>query len=114
MKKRIFIVLILAIMMCGCGKVSKLKDGTDAVVSFEKNESISVDSLYNNMKERYAIGLLIDMIDTEILFDEYKDKLDDAEDYAKEQIKALEKQYKSKDELLNAINSCLEDLKFKI
>jgi len=105
MKKRIIIVLMLALMMCGCGKVSKLSNGEDAVVSFKENESISVDSLYKNLKERYAINVLIDMIDKEILFKEYEKKLEETEDYADEQMKALEKQYKSKKELLEAIQT---------
>ena len=72
MKKRIIIVLMLALVMCGCGKVSKLSDGSDAVVSFKENESISVDNLYENMKDRYAINVLIDMIDKEILLKNIK------------------------------------------
>lgn len=91
--------------MCGCGKVSKLSDGTDAVVSFEGMESISVDSLYDNMKDRYAVSILIDMIDKEILFEEYKDEIEDAEDYADEQVKTLQNSYENEEELLNAINS---------
>ena len=105
MKKRIIIVLLLALMMCGCGKVSKLSDGKDAVVSFEKNESISVDSLYDTMKDRYAISILIDMIDKKLLFKEYESELKNADEYADSQIDALEKNYESKEELLNAINS---------
>lgn len=105
MKKKILIISLIALTMCGCGKVSKLSDGKDAVVSFEALESISVDSLYDNMKDRYAVSILMDMIDTEILFKEYKDKIDEANDYADEQIDALEQSYESKEELLNAINS---------
>lgn len=105
MKKKIFLISLIALCMCGCGKVSKLSDGKDAVVSFEGMESISVDSLYNNMKDRYAVSILIDMIDKEILFKNYKDKIQEAEDYANEQVKSLEKSYESEEELLNAINS---------
>lgn len=105
MKKKIFIVSLVALCMCGCGKVSKLSDGTDAVVSFDKLDSISVDSLYDEMKDRYAISILIDMIDNEILFKEYESSLDDAEEYAKNQITTLKKSYDSDEELLNAINS---------
>lgn len=105
MKKKIFLISLIALCMCGCGKVSKLSDGKDAVVSFEGMESISVDSLYDNMKDRYAVSILIDMIDKEILFKEYKDKIDDAEDYADEQVKTLKNSYESEEELLNAINS---------
>ena len=105
MKKKIFLISLIALCMCGCGKVSKLSDGKDAVVSFEGMESISVDSLYDNMKDRYAVSILIDMIDKEILFKNYKDKIQEAEDYANEQVKSLEKSYESEEELLNAINS---------
>lgn len=105
MKKKIFIISLLALTMCGCGKVSKLSDGSDAVVSFKNNESISINSLYDTMKDRYAINILIDMIDREILFKEYENNLKEAEDYADDQIDSLEKSYKSEEELLNAINS---------
>lgn len=105
MKKKIFLISLIALCMCGCGKVSKLSDGKDAVVSFEGMESISVDSLYDNMKDRYAVSILIDMIDKEILFKEYKDKIEEAEDYADEQVDALQDSYESEEELLNAINS---------
>ena len=105
MKKKILIVSLIALCMCGCGKVSKLSDGKDAVVSFEGIENISVDSLYDNMKDRYAVSILIDMIDTEILNKEYENKSKEADDYADNQIKTLQKSYESEEELLNAINS---------
>ena len=105
MKKKVLVTIMIGLAMCGCGKVSKLKNGEDAVVKFEKLDSISVDSLYDSLKDRYAISLLIDMIDKEILFKEYKDKINDAEDYADEQVKNLKKNYDSEEELLNAINS---------
>lgn len=105
MKKKVLVTIMIGLAMCGCGKVSKLKNGEDAVVKFEKLDSISVDSLYDSLKDRYAISLLIDMIDKEILFKEYKDKINNAEDYADEQVKNLKKNYDSEEELLNAINS---------
>ena len=105
MKKKILLVALMAVLLCGCGKVSKLSDGKDAVVSFKKGESISVDSLYDEMKDRYAISILIDMIDKEILFEEYKDKKDDAKEYANDNIKSLKENYETEGELLNAIQS---------
>lgn len=105
MKKKLFLISFIALCMCGCGKVSKLSDGTDAVVSFEEMDSISVNSLYDNMKDRYAVSILIDMIDEEILYKEYQDKMDEAEDYADKQVDSLKESYESEEELLNAINS---------
>lgn len=105
MKKKIFIISLIALTMCGCGKVSKLSNGSDAVVSFEGLESISVDTLYDTMKDRYAVSILIDMIDTEILNKEYENTMEEADKYADNQIDALKKSYKSEEELLNAIQS---------
>lgn len=103
--KKILLVSLIGILLCGCGKVSKLSDGKDAVVSFKENESISVDNLYDEMKDRYAISILIDMIDKEILFKEYKDKMKDAENYANDSVKSLQENYETEEELLNAIES---------
>ena len=105
MKKKIFIISLIALTMCGCGKVSKLSDGKDAVVSFEGMESISVDTLYDTMKDRYAINILIDMIDKEILFKEYEKNMDEADEYADNQVDTLKDSYESEEELLNAIQS---------
>lgn len=105
MKKKIFIISLIALTMCGCGKVSKLSDGKDAVVSFEGMESISVDTLYDTMKDRYAINILIDMIDKEILFKEYEKNMDEADKYADDQVDTLKDSYESEEELLNAIQS---------
>ena len=105
MKKKIFIISLIALCLCGCGKVSKLKNGEDAVVSFNKLDGISVDSLYDTLKDRYAISVLIDMIDREILFKEYKDKTDEASDYADEQIKYLKQNYDTDEKLLEAIQN---------
>ena len=69
------------------------------------NISAAITILYDSLKDRYAISILIDMIDKEILFKEYKDKTSDAEDYADEQVKNLKKNYDSEEELLKAINS---------
>ena len=103
--KKILLVSIIGVLLCGCGKVSKLSDGTDAVVSFEKSESISIDNLYDEMKDRYAINILIDMIDKELLFQEYKDKMKDADKYADDSVKSLKENYETEEELLNAIQS---------
>lgn len=105
MKKKILIISALAFLLCGCGKVPKLSDGSEAVVSFDDNVMISVDSLYNEMKDRYAVSILIDMIDKELLFKEYKDKLEEAQDYADKSISSLKQNYDSEEDLLNAINS---------
>ena len=64
MKKKILIALLILGCTAGCGKVPKLSNGKEAVVSFEDTKiSISADDLYNEIKEKYALSSLIDMID---------------------------------------------------
>ena len=70
--KLLGIATIVMLLVTGCGKVPKLKNGKDAIVTL-KGEDISVDDLYGEMKERYALLVLLDMIDEEILNKKYKD-----------------------------------------
>ena len=73
MKKKLLISMTMVLfLVTGCGKVAKLENGQDAVVTFKENE-ISVDNLYSEMKDRYALSVLLDMIDEKILNDKYKD-----------------------------------------
>jgi len=64
--KKILLVICMLLCITGCGKVAKLENGQDAVVKL-KNGDISVDSLYNEMKEKYAVSILMDMMDRQIL-----------------------------------------------
>lgn len=88
-------VLLLA---TGCGKVPKLENGQDSVVSI-KNGSISVDKLYSEMKDKYALSVLIEMIDRQILEEEYKDNKEIDKNVDK-QIALLKTQYKNDENAL--------------
>lgn len=70
--KLLGITTIVMLLVTGCGKVPKLKNGKDAVVTL-KGDDISIDDLYGEMKERYALLVLLDMVDKEILNKKYKD-----------------------------------------
>ena len=83
MKKKLLISMTMVLfLVTGCGKVAKLENGQDAVVTI-KNGNISVDSLYQSVKDRYALSALMDLIDTQILEKEYK-----SDDEEKEEIEA--------------------------
>ena len=103
-------VLLLA---TGCGKVPKLENGQDAVVTL-KGKDISVDTLYKEMKERYALSTLIDLIDTEILDQKYE-TTKEMKDEVQDQVDLLIKQYGGEDKLLQVIYSSgfssIDDLK---
>lgn len=94
MKKKILIALLILGCTAGCGKVPKLSNGKEAVVSFGDTKiSISADDLYNEIKEKYALSSLIDMIDNSILLKEYPKSDSDAKKYADEQLESIKKYY---------------------
>lgn len=94
MKKKIILSIAVLTLLTGCGKtIPKLENGQNAVVSFEDGSMISVDELYKEMKEDYATNILLDLIDKKLLEEEYKDKLDDAEEYAKSYVNSLKNYY---------------------
>ena len=95
MKKNTIKVLGLSmavlLVVTGCGKVPKLKNGEEAVVTL-KGDDISVDTLYNAVKEKYALNTLIDLIDTEILNKKYKDTKESKKEI-EDEIDTMVKQY---------------------
>ncbi len=104
MKKKILILGLCSIMLCGCGKtIPTLDNGEEAVVTFENGDKISIQDLYNDLKNNYALDSLMNMIDKKILEDKYKDDVDSANEYADSTMKSLEEQFG--DDLLNAIQS---------
>ncbi len=101
--KRKFIVLgLCTLMACGCGKtIPTLENGEEAVVTFENGEKISINDLYNSVKNDYALSSLINMIDKKILESKYSDLVDEANKYADSLIKSYEEAYG--DQLLSLI-----------
>jgi len=79
MKKLLISMLIVLLCVTGCGKVPKLENGQEAVVTL-KGKDISVDSLYEEIKDKYALSVLLDMIDTQILNDKYENTDEQKED----------------------------------
>lgn len=93
-KKKIMILGMCLFLTTGCGsKIPTLKNGEEAVVSFEDGSMISVDDLYENVKTNYALNALVNMIDKKILESEYKDLIKDAETYTESTMKSLEENY---------------------
>lgn len=103
MKKLLISMLVVLLCVTGCGKVPKLENGQDAVVTL-KGKDISVDSLYSEMKDRYALSVLLDMMDTQILNDKYEDT-DEQEEDIEAQISAWISQFGDENTLLQQTNS---------
>lgn len=94
MKKKLLICLAVLGLTSGCGKVSTLPNGNDALVSFSNtNLGISAGDLYGEVKGT-ALSKLIDMIDTKILLDKYPDKSSDADKYVNEQYDLIKTNFK--------------------
>ena len=89
MKKALIGTLTVLLLVSGCGKVPKLENGQEAVVTM-KGENISVDDLYEELKNDYALNILINKIDKQI----------------------LEKLYPESEEEKESINSQLESIKY--
>jgi len=103
MKRKIFLLSLSLFLLCGCGKIPKLKNGEEAVVTFKDGKKISADDLYQKLKKDYALDATINLIDRTILETEFKKDIKDAEKYAESTIKSMRETYGSEEELLQAI-----------
>lgn len=92
--KKLFVLLIGALLVVtSCGKVPKLENGQEAVVSLEDGD-ISVDELYTEMKDSYALNVLLDMIDTKILNELYPSD-DEEKEYVDSQVEQARNYYET-------------------
>ena len=89
MKKigKICILTCLMLGLVGCGAIPTLKNGEKAVATLDKG-GVSADSLYSKLKSKYGAQEFVDLLDTEILNNKYKE--DDSEkEYLNNQVKEL-------------------------
>lgn len=105
MKKKMIGLTASLLLITGCGKIPKLSNGDDAVVSFKNGDMISVNDLYENIKDTYGLYTLITMIDTYTLEKTFPDYIDTAKESAKSYMNVLKGNYDSDDDLLNDIKS---------
>lgn len=98
MKKKIILAVAIVCLLCGCSKtIPTLQNGEEAIVKFKSGDMISVDELYNKLKDAYATEILIDMVDDKIFADKYTDELDDAKEHAENYINSIKKYYTDAD-----------------
>ncbi len=91
-------------MLCGCGKVPKLSNGEEAVVQF-KDGGISANDFYNEIKDKYGLQTLINMIDRYIFEKEFASEIENAKNQAEAQVKSLRTNYDSDEEMEQALQS---------
>lgn len=79
---KLFIAGAVVIILLGCflivratgyGKVAKLSNGNDAIITLKNGKKISVDDFYKTVKDRKGRDILIEMIDMEIIYPQYEE-----------------------------------------
>ncbi len=95
MKKKVIVLALIVTLLCsGCGKrIPELSNGDDAVVTLKDGSMISVNDLYTEVKDDYALQALINLVDKKILEDKYKDKIEEANKSADGQMDTLKSYY---------------------
>lgn len=108
MKKGFKILLygLFAITMVGCGKDPAPSNGKENVVTFNNSEfNITVDDLYETLKDKYATNYLIQEIDSKILNKEYESD-EKGEKSVENQLKIYRMYYQNDEQaLLEALQS---------
>lgn len=86
------VVLISVLALTACSKI-ELKDGKAVIAKTEK-ETITAEQLFEKMKEKYALNVMLDMIDEKLLSSIYKDK-DAEKTYSDNQYEQMNYYYES-------------------
>lgn len=103
MKKKIIVLALIVTLLCsGCGsKIPTLSNGDEAVVTLKDGSKISVNELYESVKNDFALQAMVNLVDKKILEDSYSDKVEEAKKYADDIMTQYESLYG--DQLLSLI-----------
>jgi len=94
MKKKMIVLALCVLMISGCGsKIPTLSNGDEAVVTLKDGSMISVNELYESVKENYALDSLLTLVDKKILEEKYADQIADAESSRDSTMSQLEEYY---------------------
>lgn len=100
---KIFVIATLMVGIVGCGAIPTLKNGEQLVASLDEG-GVSADSLYEKLKDKYGAEEFVNLLDTEILNQKYKET-DEEKEYLNNQIDELKSSAKenniSYDDLLS-------------
>ena len=93
-KKKLFaLVLVLTLMLTGCGKIATLENGEEVVAEMD-GKKITANDLYDELKKQGGAVTLTNMIDTFVVNKEIKTD-DDAKSYADSQLSSYKQSYES-------------------
>lgn len=103
MKKKVLILGVCSLFLCGCGKIPTLSNGDEAVVTFKDGDMISANDFYEEIKNSFGLDTLLNMIDKYIFEAEFPDEMENGEAYAEAAIDQLRTNYETEEELLQAL-----------
>lgn len=103
MKKKVLILGVCSLLLCGCGKIPTLSNGDEAVVTFKDGNMISANDFYEEIKNNFGLNTLLNMIDKFVFESEFADEMENANTYADAVIDQLKTNYGSEEELLSAL-----------
>lgn len=103
MKKKILVLGACSLLLCGCGKIPKLENGDEAVVTFKDGKMISVNDFYEEIKDSFGLQTLVNMIDKYVYETELEDQKESANAYADAYISQMKANYETEAELLQMI-----------
>lgn len=92
MKKKILILgLCATLLLTGCGKKAKLKNGKEVVAEIE-GKTITAEELYDELRSQGGTTVLVNMID-EFIANKEVETDNSAKEYAENQLETLKAQY---------------------
>src|SRR5574344_688319 len=91
--KSIVLVALITMMLAGCGKVPKLKDGSE--VLFDMGDmKVTTEEFYQKLKDTYGTTTLINLIDN-MLLNEVYETTKDIQTKIEDQITSMKNQWGS-------------------
>lgn len=92
MKKKLLLIVIATGLLAGCGKtIPKMDNGEEALVELGDGTKYSVNEVWNEVKESYAMNIILNKIDDKILSEKYKSE----EEQTKQYIQGIETSLRS-------------------
>ena len=91
--------LAICLLVTGCGNNVELKDNNTVVKTDEGK--ITADQLYESLRDKYGIALLVDMIDRQLFEEKYKTD-ETEEETIDAQIEQMKSQYNNDEEAFQA------------
>lgn len=105
MKKKILLIAVLAVMVTGCGSIPKLKNGEEAIVELKDGTTYSVDDIWGELKDSYALQTILKKVDAKILESVYEDNKSDVDDYLSSTEAFFRSNYETEEAMLYTLNN---------